>query len=273
MTSPSTFSDRPQGPPNGLPPAVKVGIDASAELPLRRPPLRDDCVLHGGPLVPEEPNIVIFQDAARQIQAHCASDTTVEVGGVLLGHVYQHNHQIFVEIHAALPAINADHGPVHFTFTADVWRQIQRDMAAYPQYEVVGWFHTHPDLGVFFSADDEVVHAAAFTQPWHVGLVVDPVANQASFFGWVNGQIVAIDGFYELIPAEEDGAELPRAVIDWQITVDERFMRSYADLLAYPEPRPAARRVPVVDPMVTLVLAVIGCITGVAALILVLLRT
>ena len=92
------------------------------------------------------------------------------------------------EVKAALPAVSSDHGPVHFTFSADSWARLHRDRTAhYAQLDIIGWFHTHPGLGVFYSSDDVVVHTAAFTLPWHVGLVVDPLGNHASYFGWQDG--------------------------------------------------------------------------------------
>jgi proteasome lid subunit RPN8/RPN11 len=109
-----------------------------------------------------------------------------------------------VSVEAAVPAVSADHGPLHFTFNADTWNQLRQDREKnYPNLEIVGWFHTHPNLGVFYSGDDVVVHSAAFTLPWHVGLVVDPVRNEACFFGWENNELIPFSGFYELLDAQE----------------------------------------------------------------------
>lgn len=193
-------------------------------LPQGQPPRQDDCLLHGALPASEDVNVVISQNALRQVQQHCNSNTSVELGGVLLGRPFHNNRQIFVSIEAAIPALTDNNGPVHFTFTADAWAQIHVDRTAYPDLEIVGWFHTHPDLGVFYSADDEVVHAAAFTQPWHVGLVVDPIRNQGCFFAWKNEVVKALPGFYELIPASAGGEnEVPRAVIDWDVVIDESW--------------------------------------------------
>ncbi|MCA9971738.1 MAG: hypothetical protein KC425_16045, partial [Anaerolineales bacterium] len=70
--------------------------------------------------------------------------------------------------------------------------------------DMVGWFHTHPALGVFYSSEDVVVHAAAFTLPWHVGLVVDPASLEAGFFGWINGQLAPFSGCYELLEQQAE---------------------------------------------------------------------
>ncbi|GAB4281704.1 MAG: hypothetical protein Kow0080_35350 [Candidatus Promineifilaceae bacterium] len=161
--------------------------------------------------MPPQVNVILGQQAAEQIKAHAISNLRTELGGALLGKAYQHNGTIFVEIEAALPAQSGDHGPVHFTFSADSWRQLQSDKeASYPQLDMVGWFHTHPGLGVFYSGDDVVVHSAAFTLPWHVGLVVDPVRNEACFFGWADGDLIPFSGFYE----RADGA---KTAVPWQV--------------------------------------------------------
>ncbi len=40
---------------------------------------------------------------------------------------------------------------------------------------VVGWYHSHPNLGAFFSGTDRATQRAFFNRPYSVGLVVDPV--------------------------------------------------------------------------------------------------
>ena len=74
----------------------------------------------------------------------------------------------------------------------------------------MGWFHTHPDLGVFYSSDDVVVHSAAFTMPWHVGMVLDPLRKETSFFGWKEDALVPCPGFYERLELE------PESILQWQ---------------------------------------------------------
>jgi proteasome lid subunit RPN8/RPN11 len=108
--------------------------------------------------------------------------------------------------------VTEDHGPLHFTFTADAWSQLHRDRSEnYPNLDIVGWFHTHPDLGVFYSSDDVVVHSAAFTLPWHVGMVIDPIRKETGFFGWNVGLLVPFAGFYELHDVQ------PYSLLDWKI--------------------------------------------------------
>ncbi len=185
-------------------------------LPQKRPPLASTCWLHGSQPVHGHVKVIASQNALTQVLEHSQSNLQSELGGILLGSAFRHEDQIYVEIEAAVPAVTKDRGPVHFKFTADSWAQLHQDrLERYPNLEVVGWFHTHPDLGVFYSGDDVVVHSAAFTLPWQVGLVVDPLRNEACLFGWVKGNLMAIEGFYE---RHEDRDE---SATNWQIVKSE----------------------------------------------------
>jgi proteasome lid subunit RPN8/RPN11 len=256
--------------------AVLVGQGESA-LPRRTPPSADCCLLHGVAPGNEHPRIVITQQALRQVEQHCSSNTNVELGGLLLGHAYLHGREVYVEIRAALPATTEDQGPVHFTFTGDAWSRLHRDkQRTWPNLEIVGWFHTHPNLGVFFSDDDEVVHAAAFTQPWHVALVVDPVRRHASFFSWAGQLITPVQGFYEVIPPDAEPEErLPRTVVDWAIVLDDSWLYQshYSPGSRMPLTLTQMPTLPLVSPWAGVVLGALGFVMGLIALILVLMRT
>ena len=182
------------------------------------PPLVERAILHGKQPPPQEAQVVLHQAALLQIEAHANSNLDFEVGGVLLGKAYAHQAGTYVEVMAAVPAHSDQHGPVHFTFTADAWAQITADREQhYPELQIIGWFHTHPDLGVFYSSDDIVVHSVAFAMPWHIGLVLDPIRRECGLFGWVpvrqadHADIQPLRGFYELL-ADPRG----EAAVDWQ---------------------------------------------------------
>lgn len=203
-------------------------MESLPERPLTQ--FTDNAILHGRQPASNQVLVSQRQEAISQIRAHSISNLQSELGGVLLGHAYRHGEQLIVEVIAALPARNDDHGPVHFTFTADAWRQIQQDRTThYPNLEIVGWFHTHPGLGVFYSSDDVVVHSAAFTLPWHVGLVVDPLGNEASYFGWQAGELTPIPGFYEQLDTQQTAVAPWRvpATNVWHTREAEQFYASY----------------------------------------------
>ncbi len=214
MNSTSTFSEtEPQNSSVTEAPAHSDQSRTSVEaLPVRRPPaLAEECILHGKEPSNDEVTVILSQLSLKQIATHCYSNLECEVGGALLGHAYRSAGRVYLDVRAAIPAVSADHGPIHFTFTADAWTQLHEDRAKrYPELDIVGWFHTHPDLGVFYSSDDVVVHSAAFTMPWHVGMVVDPLRKETSFFGWKQDALAPYPGFYECMDLE------PSSLMEWR---------------------------------------------------------
>ena len=237
MTSASSSAKPPEGTPAAPAPAAPTAPvaqpadsapgnghrEAIAGLPFRQLPAPTaEWLRHGNTPAESQPVVLMHQTALLQVNAHSRSRLDCELGGALLGHAYRYKTGVVVEVKAALPAVSSDHGPVHFTFSADSWARLHRDRTAhYAQLDIVGWFHTHPDLGVFYSSDDVVVHSAAFTQPWHVGLVVDPVREEAAFFGWVDGALRAFDGFYELRERQ------PESVVPWRAVRTAVWDRPY----------------------------------------------
>lgn len=230
MTSASTFSEL--GSADALPDIAADETDQSRPGDQLEQEKRQashpggGLLLHGRDGGNRQPRVIISQRALRHIEGHSVSALELEVGGALLGHAHREAERLVVEVLAALPVETEDHGPVHFTFTADTWAQLHRDRAdRFPDLEVVGWFHTHPDLGVFLSSDDVVVHSAAFVLPWHVALVVDPVRGEGAFFGWHQAEggagtqeLNALPGFYERLDEQSHSAaswQLVQAVA-WQ---------------------------------------------------------
>ncbi|MFZ0545674.1 MAG: Mov34/MPN/PAD-1 family protein [Candidatus Promineifilaceae bacterium] len=193
--------------------------------------------LHGHAPAGDQVRVFISQSALKQVDDHAHSNLDVEVGGVLMGHLREGETHLSIDVLAALPAITDDHGPVHFTFTADAWARIHEDRTdMFPDLQIVGWFHTHPDLGVFYSADDVVVHSAAFVMPWQVGLVLDPIGLEGCLFGWravpndmTKTELIPINGYYEKLD------ELPISKATWQFVRSSIWGDSY-----YPEAAGAA---------------------------------
>jgi hypothetical protein len=49
---------------------------------------------------------------------------------------------------------------------------------------MVGWYHTHPDWGVFLSGMDMFICDNFFNKPLDVAFVIDPCRQERSFFQW-----------------------------------------------------------------------------------------
>jgi proteasome lid subunit RPN8/RPN11 len=128
--------------------------------------------------------IFMTQPAYSRICVHSVSDMKNEVGGILVGEwCMDENNEQFIVVEHALPARYTRQGSVYLTFTqaslVDIHDQID---ANYKGQKIVGWYHTHPSMGVFLSHYDTWLHHNFFPEPWQVALVVEPVSATGGFF-------------------------------------------------------------------------------------------
>jgi proteasome lid subunit RPN8/RPN11 len=151
--------------------------------------------------VPGPDDLPIFLDfkTADAIERHALSDTTVELGGILLGHECRDEQtgQPFVWITQALEAKYYENTEASFTYTHDSWEEMSRERGQrFPDLDVVGWYHTHPDFGIFLSGHDQFLHRHFFGQPLQVAYVVDPIRQTRGFFQWRDATVEPVGGFY-----------------------------------------------------------------------------
>ncbi len=151
--------------------------------------------------VPSPGDLPVFLDLrpADHIERHALRDTTVELGGILLGKecVDDETGEPFVLVTEALEAKHYENTQASFTYTHDSWEEITRERdLKHPDLDIVGWYHTHPDFGVFLSSHDLFIHHHFFSQPLQVAYVVDPIRQTRGFFQWKNGEMHQVRGFY-----------------------------------------------------------------------------
>lgn len=170
--------------------------------PERRPrPDRDRkyaCVAYE---VPAPIDLPIFLDrcTADAIERHALSDTSVELGGILLGKecIDPANGQPFVWVTQMLEAKHYANTQASFTYTHDSWEEITRERdRLHPEFDIVGWYHTHPSFGIFLSHHDLFIHQHFFSQPLQVAYVVDPINQTRGFFQWRDGGLAQVGGYY-----------------------------------------------------------------------------
>lgn len=162
------------------------------------------------------PGVAVFvtQKAFVRFCTHAGSDLEQEVGGGLIGRwrVDRETEEPFVIIEAVLPAKHTRQGSTFLTFTQDTLVEMNKEMEIhYPGKKLVGWYHTHPRMGVFLSGYDVFLHRNFFPEPWQVALVMEPCTLQGGFFirqadGTLHPQ--QYFGFYEM---QVDG----RQVVHW----------------------------------------------------------
>ncbi|MEH1799004.1 MAG: Mov34/MPN/PAD-1 family protein [Nostoc sp.] len=131
-------------------------------------------------------------EAQTTISTHAKKTPNVEVGGLLLGEVYQQQESYFVNITDVLPAKHTQAGALDITFTGQTWLDLIADRSHYPEKITVGWYHSHPGIGVFFSTQDLFTHRSFFAnKPWYIALVIDPKSGEQGVFVWDGDRIVS----------------------------------------------------------------------------------
>ncbi len=168
--------------------------------------------------VPRAGDLPIFLDRgpADAIERHALRDTSVELGGIMLGLecVDDETGQPFVWVTESLEAKHYENTQASFTYTHDSWEEItrQRDQK-FPDLDIVGWYHTHPDFGIFLSSHDLFIHRNFFAQPLQVAYVVDPIRQTRGFFRWRDGALEQVGGYY-LLGARGERIALSRLAND-----------------------------------------------------------
>src|SRR5262249_49925228 len=143
-----------------------------------------------------------------------------ETGGFLLGRVGLDRQRgaWHVEVDECVPVDPLQQDPAHFAFT---WKDVDR-VRSYREEQgkaLVGWYHTHPDMGIFLSETDlEKSHRLLFAEPFQIALVYDPVRGRAGYFFWEGRQTIdpsqAVWREFEIAASEErapEGADQPTA--------------------------------------------------------------
>jgi proteasome lid subunit RPN8/RPN11 len=168
--------------------------------------------------VPKADDLPIFLDrrTADAIERHALRDTSVELGGIMLGHecVDDQTGEPFVWVTESLEAKHYENTQASFTYTHDSWEEITRERdRLHPELDIVGWYHTHPDFGIFLSSHDLFIHRNFFDQPLQLAYVVDPIRQTRGFFRWRDGGLEQVGGYY-LSADRGDRIALARLVND-----------------------------------------------------------
>lgn len=124
---------------------------------------------------------VWFDPAARAAIHSYLAGHAVEAGGLLVGSRFPVEAPgTIVSIERFVPGTDFDGTGVSLTLGTKVWDDARPALDA--GYVVVGWVHSHPNLGAFFSGTDRKTQKAFFASPWQLGLCVDPVRGQSAWF-------------------------------------------------------------------------------------------
>lgn len=140
----------------------------------------------------DESDLPIFVDldVMRDMETHARTNTEVELGGVMLGGQYVDDAgNPFVVITDSLRAEHYEATKGSFKFTHETWEDITRRRDEFASdLQMVGWYHTHPDWGVFLSGMDLFICNNFFNRPFDLALVIDPCRGDRGWFQWTDQQ-------------------------------------------------------------------------------------
>lgn len=151
------------------------------------------------------PVVAFFQGrTVVEMWRHATSVTDREVGGIIVGDIFEDGGSVYAVVEGIIPATQATERSASVTFTHETWNQILAVLdQKYPNKKVLGWYHTHPGYGIFLSARDIHIHEGFFTLPYQVAVVIEPIANKVGIFQWYNGKLELAGGLALIGSSEE----------------------------------------------------------------------
>lgn len=184
-----------------------------------------------------------MREVWQAVEARCyacgrsTSEARVERGGALVGrYAIDPVGQRFIVITGVIPATAAPASSTHITIRQEDWLAIHQRLAELPSVRLLGWYHSHPGLGVQMSSTDRDTQRRIFAADWQVGLVVDPSNHAFQFYVGATAEPVRWLAFID---------ETERAPLAQQNTAAESPVSqetTQAELLIPPAPIPEGRR-------------------------------
>lgn len=153
-------------------------------------------ILRWGDVEDKGLTIFITADTFIEIRKHAQKRVDREVGGFLIGEAMYEKENLFILITHLFKVQEIQHKSGEFIFTHEVWKMIDSVMSErYSDKQLLGWYHTHPGIGVFLSPEDKFIQNNFFNHPWQVTVVLDPLTKYQLFYYTKNKKLETI-GFY-----------------------------------------------------------------------------
>ena len=141
--------------------------------------------------------VVVDKNCWDSMTSHLGSSKN-ELGGLLVGKIFELNgkDRFLVHLEKIIPSKAFENSPVSLKMNSDIWQQANSELIE--MQAVVGWYHSHPNLGVFFSSTDRYNQKASFSSEFHLGLVHDPIRNETALFRGADCEEISLK-FFEVI--------------------------------------------------------------------------
>ncbi|PJB28572.1 hypothetical protein CO110_09215 [Candidatus Desantisbacteria bacterium CG_4_9_14_3_um_filter_40_11] len=158
-------------------------------------------------------DMAIFVDMAALIKVyrHAKSSSQKEVGGFLIGYPMLEKEKLFVQITDVTPAQHIQSTGEALSFSHQTWKMLDCQMSErFRDKYVLGWYHTHPGIGLFLSPYDTFIHNHFFSLFWQIALVIDPATENHMFFSKKNKKLAESGNYFYTQRTEDNARSLKR---------------------------------------------------------------
>ena len=128
--------------------------------------------------------LILYPDAIRKKIMKHVQGQNVELGGLLVGSIVGYGDSveeiIAIVVRDAIPSVDYESTAVSLTMSSKVWQSANSRLNA--EMLVIGWYHSHPNLGAFFSCVDKKTQKDFFSKNYNLGLVIDPVREEEKWY-------------------------------------------------------------------------------------------
>jgi proteasome lid subunit RPN8/RPN11 len=171
---------------------------------------------------PSGPYPVFFdQKAVTAVHAHFETAGRQGMMGFLVGDLFEcpTSRVRYVVIDSTIRLNQAVYGDKTLVIVSRLWERIQEELRKTEGF-LIGWYHSHPPIGVELAPGDVETHLQYFKRPWHVALVLGsehegPVAGLYRPAPGDTASTVSLP-IYELIEGDEGFADgRKHSVLPW----------------------------------------------------------
>ena len=194
---------------------------------------------------PSGPYPLFFdQKAIAAVHAHFEAAGRQGMMGFLVGDLFEcpTSHVRYVVVDSTIRLNQAVYGDKTLVIVSRLWERIQEELRKTEGF-LIGWYHSHPPIGVELSTGDVETHLQYFKRPWHVALVLSsehegPVAG---LYRPAPGDTASTTSLpiYELIEGDEGFADgRKHSLLPWinYVTEDASVVQEQRDGLSWPVP-------------------------------------
>lgn len=141
--------------------------------------------------------VYLSPEVHRGTWEHAKQDVSFEICGVLVGRWGKDDNGPYAVVTDYIQCDTAASKSAEVTFTHESWSQINQEMdSKFSDQRIVGWYHSHPDFGIFLSDRDCFIHEHFFENPGQVAYVIDPVRNTEGMFAWRQGKPTSLAHYW-----------------------------------------------------------------------------